>query len=182
MTLAITPDIDAVMTKLGALILDVLPAGMQVIQAPVNRAAQPKGGHVVMTHLYDMRLRTNVTRYNLPVGPAPAAGSADMEQGTEIHVQLDFYGGTNFAPSAPAQWAAAVSTIFRDEYAVTALAPEAAPLYIDDARMIPLVTGEEQYRVRYACTAHIQYNPVTTKPQQFADVLVVSTIDTNILE
>jgi hypothetical protein len=181
-TLPISPDIDTVMTKLRALLLDVLPAAMQVIQAPVNRAAQPKGGHVVMTHLYDMRLRTNETTYIRPTDPAPAAGTADIEQGTEIHVQLDFYGGDNFPASAPAQWVAAVSTIFRDEYAVEALAPEAAPLYIDDARMIPLVTGEEQYRVRYACTAHIQYNPVTTKPQQFAEELVISTVEAQILE
>ncbi len=182
MTLAIAPDIDTVMTKLRALLLDVLPATMEVIQGPVNRAAQPKGGHVVMTHLYDMRLRTNQTTLHRPTDPAPAPGSADIEQGTEIHIQLDFYGGVNFPASAPAQWVVAFSTIFRDEYAVDALAPEAAPLYADDARMIPLVTGEEQYRVRYACTAHIQYNPVTTKPQQFADELTVSTIDANILE
>jgi hypothetical protein len=182
MTLPVSPDIDTVMTKLRALLLDILPATIEVIQGPVNRAAQPKGGHVVITHLYDMRLRTNETTYTRPTDPAPAAGTADIEQGTEIHVQLDFYGGTNFPASAPAQWAIAASTIFRDEYAVAALAPEAAPLYIDDARMIPLVTGEEQYRVRYACTAHIQYNPVTTKPQQFADELVISTIDANILE
>lgn len=182
MTLPVAPDIDAVMTKLGALIADMLPATIIVLQAPINRSAQPKGGHVVMTHLYDMRLRTNETTYTRPTDPAPAAGTADIEQGTEIHVQLDFYGGVNFAPSAPAQWAAAMSTIFRDEYAVAALAPEAAPLYIDEARMIPLVTGEEQYRVRYAATAHIQYNPVTTKPQQFAEELVISTVEAQILE
>jgi hypothetical protein len=182
MTLPVAPDLDAVLIKLRALLLDVLPADAEVITGPVNRAAQPKGGHVVMTHLYDLRLRTNQTTLIRPTAPAPAAGSADIEQGTEIHIQLDFYGGVNFPASAPAQWAAAVSTIFRDEYAVTALAPEAAPLYIDDARMIPLVTGEEQYRVRYASTAHLQYNPVTTKPQQFAEELTVSTIDANILE
>jgi hypothetical protein len=182
MTLPVSPDIDAVLTKLRALILDVLPALVEVITGPINRAAQPKGGHVVMTHLFDMRLRTNETTYRRPTDPAPATGFADIEQGTEIHVQLDFYGGTNFPTSAPAQWAAAMSTIFRDEYAVEALAPEAAPLYIDDARMIPLVTGEEQYRVRYASTAHLQYNPVTTKPQGFAEELVISTIDANILE
>jgi hypothetical protein len=161
----------------------VLPAGIEVIQGPVNRAAQPKGGHVVMTPLFDVRLRTNVTTYRRPDPlPAPNAGFADMEQGTEVHVQLDYYGGVGVAASAPNQWAMAVCTIFRDEYAVTALAPEAAPLYIDDARMIPLVTGEEQYLIRYASTAHLQYNPVTTKPQEFAEQLGVTLIEADILE
>jgi hypothetical protein len=182
MTLPVSPDIDAVMTLLAALLIDVLPSGIDVVQGPVNRAAQPRGGHVVMTHLFSQRTRTNVTRYNRPTDPAPAAGTADMEQGTEIHVQLDFYGGLGVAPSAPAQWAIAFSTIFRDEYAVDALAPTAAPLYIDDARMIPLVTGEEQFLVRYACTARLQYNPVTTKPQQFAEELDVSLFEASILE
>lgn len=182
MTLAIAPDLDAVMTRLRALILDVLPSGIEVIQGPVNRVAQPKGPHVVMTPLFDMRLRTNVTRYNRPTDPPPAIGSADIEQGTEVHVQLDFYGGVGATPSAPNQWAMAVCTIFRDEYAADALAPEAAPLYIDDARMIPLVVGEEQYLVRYSSTAHLQYNPVTTKPQEFAEQLGVTLIDAETLE
>jgi hypothetical protein len=182
MTLPITPDVDAVMTKLRALVLDVLPAGIECIQGPINRAAQPKGPHVVITILFDGRLRMNVTRYTRPVDPPPAAGTADIEQGTELHVQLDYYGGVGASMSAPNQWAIAFQTAFNDEYAVDMLAPEAAPLYIDDARMIPLVTGEEQYLSRWASTARLQYNPVTTKPQQFAEQLDVVLIDAENLE
>ena len=182
MTLPITPDVDAVMAKLGALLIDVLPAGVPPIQAPVNRAAQPKGPHVVMTLLFDGRLRTVVTTYRRPAPlPAPNDGFADMEQGTEIHVQLDYYGGVGVSPAAPHAWSKAFQTAFNDEYAVDALAPEAAPLYIDDARMIPLITGEEQYLVRWSQTARLQYNPVTTKPAQFAEQLSVTAIDVETL-
>lgn len=183
MTLPIAPDADTVVAKLGALLIDILPPGVPPIQGPVNRAAQPTGPHVVMTVLFDGRLRTNVTTYRRPAPlPAPNDGFADMEAGTELHVQLDFYGGEGVSPSAPNQWAIAFRTAFNDEYAVDMLAPEAAPLYIDDARMIPLITGEEQYLARWTSTARLQFNPVTTKPAQFAEQLDAILIDVENLE
>jgi hypothetical protein len=67
--------------------------------------------------------------------------------------------------------------LWRDEYGCNMLNPEASPLYTDDARMVPLVTGEEQYLERYVLTAVLQTNPVTTVSQQFADTANVGLIN-----
>ncbi len=61
------------------------------------------------------------------------------------------------------------------------LAPDCAPLYIDNARRMPFVTGEEQYYPRYSSTAVLQYNPVTAIPQQFADEASATVIDVETL-
>jgi hypothetical protein len=53
---------------------------------------------------------------------------------------------------------------------VDALAPNCVPLYSDDPRRAPLVTGEEQWQDRWIVVAQIEYLPVTTIPQDFANV------------
>lgn len=171
MTLIVSPDLDALFLKLQPFIQSIVPPGTPVMRAPINRVAQPSVDHVIMTPLFQKRLRTNVTAYD---DPFPLAGSALAEQGTEVHVQLDFYG------SKASDWAVMCETMFRSEYAVDALAPVAAPLYADEARMIPLVTGEEQFLERYAVTAAFQYNPVTAIPQEFADVVEVTLAEVDV--
>jgi hypothetical protein len=171
---SVSPLLSAVMIKLRAMLLTVVPVGTQVLQGPLNLTAHPTGSHIIFTPLFERRLRTNVAAYDDP--GYPDTGTKGLEQGTELHVQLDFYAvGADKAPAA--EWAAAVSTLFRDEYATAALAPEAQPLYIDDAKMAPLITGEEQYLARFVSTAVLQFNPVTTIPQQFADQATVALVN-----
>jgi hypothetical protein len=42
---------------------------------------------------------------------------------------------------------------------------------------MPFIDGEEQYEQRYTISAHLQYNPQVTAPQQFANVASVTLID-----
>jgi hypothetical protein len=166
----ITPVPTDVLTAVRSFLLGVLPANTPVVQGIQNRVAMSQAaGFVLMTPLYQMRLATNVDTYD-DTYPSPGA-SFSAEQDTRIDVQLDFYGPLSGA------WAAMVSTLWRDEYGVNALAPNCAPLYIDDARMMPLVDGEMQYEQRWTCTGTLQFNPVTTLPQQFAGAAKATLID-----
>lgn len=166
MTLTVTPTLDDVFTSVRAFLLSIVPAGTIVLKGPVNRAAQPAADHIVITPTYRKRLRTN------QYADDPVADTTGIEEGVQLDVQTDCYGGA-LAPD----WATMIETIWRSEYACTALAPVASPLYADDAKQIPLVTGEEQYLERWMVRAVLQYNPVTTLPQQFADTLSVTTIN-----
>lgn len=166
MTLATTPTQDDVFTALRAMLLGIVPAGTIVLRGPVDRAAQPVLDHIVITPLFRKRLRTNIPTDN------PDAGTVALEQGTRLDIQVDFYGEV-----AASNWLDAFTTVFRSEYAVDALAPTCAPLYADDGTQMALVTGEEQYLERWMVQAVLQYNPVTTAPQQYADTLEVALIN-----
>lgn len=168
MTLTISPTLDDVFTSVRAFLLVIVPAGTIVLRGPVNRAAQPVADHIVITPTYRKRLRTN--QYT----DDAVAGTTAIEEGAQLDIQTDCYGDT-LAPD----WAAMIETVWRSEYACTALAPF-APLYADDARQIPLETGEEQYLERWMVRTVMQYNPVTTIPQDFADALEVTTIDVDV--
>lgn len=174
MTLTVSPDLTAVFTKLRAYLLDpdagIVPVGTPVLRGPINRAAQPAADHVIMTAIHNRRLRTNVETDVDPY-PLPGAGSVRIEKGTAVTVQIDFYGVQS------ANWLDVFTTIWRSEYACRHLAPECQPLYADEGRMVPLTTGEEQYLERWTVSAMLQFNPVTTTPQQFAGVAEVTVIN-----
>ena len=169
MTQAVAPTTDAWMTKVRAFVVSIVPTGTEVLRAPINRAALPKAPCVIMTPLFQKRLRTNLHTDTDP-SPSPG-GTTTTEMGTEAHVQLDFYG-----PDSN-DWCAAAAMLWRDEYGCNMLNPDCSPLYTDDARMVPLVTGEEQYFERYSLTAVLQWNPVTVTPQEFADTANIVLID-----
>lgn len=169
MSASITPVPTDVQNAVQAFIKGLLPTNTPIVFGIQNRVAMPQTGFVLITPLYQMRLSTNMDTYDDMFPDAGATFSA--EQDTRIDMQLDFYG-----PNAGA-WAAMISTLWRDEYGVNALSPNCAPLYIDDARMMPLTTAEEQYLQRFTSTGVLQYNPVTTLPQQFAGAAVADLID-----
>lgn len=172
MTLAVSPTLQAVYTKLRALVLAVVPANVEVVQGIDNRVPAPPRdpGYVVMTAVLEQRLRTNVGVYDDP-NIIPNDGTLALEQGTRLTVQLDCYG------AAAGDWAAQLSTVLRNEYAVDALAPDCAPLYADEPRLDPFVAGERQFEQRWIVGAVLQYNPRTVTPQQFADTLNVELIE-----
>lgn len=170
MTLTVSPNLNDVFTAVRAFILTIVPAGTKVIRGPVNRAAQPAADHVVITPTYRKQLRTNIATDVDPF-PDPGDGTTALEQGVQVNIQTDFYGGVS------GDWAAMFSTVWRSEEGVTALAPACAPLYADEGRMVPLVTGEEQYLERWMVPAVLQYNPVTTVLQQFADAASANIIN-----
>lgn len=168
MTTTVAPLPDAVFTKLGAFVQTIVPPGTEVIRGLANRVSYPAGPFVMMTGLYQFRIATNQHLYS---DPFPDPGAVSVEQKIHLDVQIDCYG-----PDSEA-WATMLSTLLRDAIGCDALAPAAQPLYADDARMIPLVTGEEQYLERWTLTAALEYDPVTTVTQDFAGSLDIDLIN-----
>ncbi len=174
MTTTDTPTLDDIYTKLRAFLRTIVGDDVEVMQGLGNRVPLPAGPFVAMTAIMQLRLATNQDAYtDEPDDTVPSVpvGLRSIQQNTRIDVQLDFYGADS------GNWAAMASTLLRDDYGCEMLAPAAQPLYADDAKMAPLVTGEEQYLQRWIVTATLQYNPVTTLPQQFADAAVVDLIN-----
>ena len=165
----VSPSLQAVYTALMAFVVSVtgLP-NTSVVQGLPNRAAMPLPGFVVIQALHTRRLRTNIDSWD-EISTDPTTQT--VEQGLELTVQIDCYG-----PSS-GDWANMLSTLLRDEYGCNALAPSCQPLYADEARMLPLVAGEEQYEERWSLDCRLQMNPVTTIPQQYADVLGIELIN-----
>jgi len=159
----VTPGLQDVYAAIATFIVGVTGlAADQVVQGLPNRAPMPLPGFVMFQATEFRRLRTNQHGWD-EIDPQPATMAID--QAIELTVQIDCYG-----PSS-ADWATMLSTLLRDEYGCTALAPSCQPLFADEARMIPLVDGEEQYEERWSLDARFQVNPVTTIPQQYADTL-----------
>jgi hypothetical protein len=172
---AISPTLQQVYAALIPFIMTVTGlSASQVVQGLPNRAAMPLPGFISVQALFRHRLRTNVHSYPTIGEPTTVA----IEEGVELTVQIDCYGPQTTAEVEGAEdWATILSTTLRDEYGCTALAPILQPLYADDARMIPLVAGEQQYEERWSVDAHFQYDPQTTVPQQYADALALGLID-----
>lgn len=147
-----------------------------VLQGQPNRSAMPPAspGFAVMMLRRGKQLRTPESTWDV-TDPAPTA--LDLEQGTEITLQLDLYG------AAAGDWAVMLQTILRDETGCIALAgadplnPVCQPLYASDAFQGPLDDSEDQYENRWTIEAILQYNPVTSVPMQFADTASVTVIN-----
>lgn len=167
----LTPSITLqdVYTDLRTFLLSVLPVGVPVVQLPVNRASMPapSPGFVGMTVRQPSRIMTNLDKWD---AAALAPTAIDIEQAVKLTVKLDCYGADS------GDWSVMLSTVLRDEYGVTALAPTLAPLYTDDPKFGPLVDGEEEYEQRWIVEAYLQYNPVVSVPMQFANTAQIADI------
>lgn len=161
----VTPTDAQLYAKLGAFITGVVPSGTLVIRGLANRAVIPAGASFVcMQRILLVRLGTNQHVFTDPY-PDPAPGTDARQASWRADFQLDCYGAT------AADLAVMLATMFRDPYGCALLAPEAQPLYADEPKQAPFVTGEEQYLQRWTVTASVQYNPVTSTPQEFAGEL-----------
>lgn len=169
MALAVSITLQTVYTKLRALLVDVLPVGLPIIQGLGNRVPMPPRvpGFVSMTVNLNKALRTPIDTWDhASANPASIA----IEQGMQIRIQLDCYGPES------ADWAVIITTILRNDYAFRLLAP-VSPLFADDPVQAALTKSEEQYEERWIVGANLQYNPVVTTPMQFANVAQVDLIN-----
>ena len=172
MSYSVSISLDDVYLILQPLIMTVTGLTQKlVIQDAPNRSAMPPAspGFISMQLTRQKRLRTNID--TTPEGDSPT--SKLMEQGTELTLQLDCYG------AGSGDWAQMLSTVLRDEVGCTALQPTCTPLYCDDPVWGPLADSELQYEQRWMMLAKLQYNPVTTVPQQYADTVTVEVISVN---
>lgn len=164
------PQLD-VYIAVQSFVMAVTGLGMpNVIQGLPNRTSLPPAvpGFVSMQLTRAKQLRTPEETWD-PTDVAPT--SLDVEQGTELRLQLDLYG------TASGDWAVMLQTLLRNEAGCVALGPTCQPLYASDAQLAPLEDDEAQYEQRWTIEAVLQYNPVTSVPMQFADTAAVTVIN-----
>jgi hypothetical protein len=131
-----------------------------VLQGLPNRSAMPPAapGFVTMQLTHNNRQNYNIDTWDY-TDPAPII--ATKEQHVAMRLQIDFYGATS------GDWATIFTTIWRDEVGVLQLTPTCEPLYTGDPMLAALEDDELQYEQRWTVEAFLQYNPVTTVPQDF---------------
>lgn len=100
-----------------------------------------------------------------------SAGQTGIEQSTEVVYQLDVH-GKNASDNAQS-----IATLFRDQYGVTQFAGTGVtPLYCDEPRQLAFVTAAVEYEERWSIDLHMQFDPVLSVPQQYADAAIVNVI------
>ena len=154
--------VDDVIDALKAFLLPFIPDGAnKIVRGQVNRVAQPADPCVVLTELLEVDLSVPRADYQ------PDDSTATLHGPTRIDVQLDFYGELS------SDYCKAVKSAFRTMWATSQFPKNIQPLYTSDGVQSPMVSGEAQWQSRWTLTVSLQYNPVMTVPQDFADVLSV---------
>lgn len=168
MSFAISPNLDAVYASVKAFIMAVLPLdNAHVIKGTINRVAMPTGPFAEMWVATQKRLSTNVDTWD---ASDPAPDGISRSQSIQLEMQVSLYG------PASGDWAPTFTTLFRDPYGCDALAPACQPLHADEPMRAPLVTGEEQYLDKWIVRGQIQYTPVVTTVDQFANVVTIDVV------
>ena len=168
MAVDVAPTQSQLLTKLVAFVTGILPSGTKVVQGLGNRVAPPTGQFAAITVLNQIRLATNDEAY---VDDYPTIGVRSVAASWQVNVQLDFYGPDS------GNWASIFCTLFRDEYACDALAPDCQPLYADAPRLAPWVSSESQWVHRWTVMASLNWRELVTVSQQFADALNVELVE-----
>ncbi len=125
-------------------------------------------GFVTMQLTRGQRLNYNIDTWDV-TDPAPT--ETDSETHWQERMQIDFYGASS------GDWSRVFAGLWRDEVGCLALAPNCQPLYHDEPLLAPLEDDELQYEQRWLCQAFLQYNPVISPLQDFADTLSVTLIN-----
>lgn len=155
--------VDQVIDALADFLAPFVP-GSQVVRAQVNRVAMPPNPCVILTEMLQVDLSVPATEYQ------PDDDTATVEGPTRIDVQIDFYG------AQAGEFCKTVKTAFRSHWGFANFPANIKPLYTSDGIQSPLTTGEQQYESRWTLTASLQYNPIVTVPQEFADELAPNKI------
>ncbi len=142
---------EQVMTAVRAFILSLISC--EVVQTLNNNVPMPAQPFIALTEMSRIRLSTNLPGYD---GTANASSEAHWQ----VTFQIDCYGPLS------ADWAAIIASMWRDPYAVDALAPVCAPLNADDPVQIPVVDAEANFEQRWLIRAVLQYNPIISTPMQ----------------
>jgi len=150
--------VDDVINALAAFLAPFVPGG-QVVRSQTNRVALPSNPCCVLTEILMVDLSVPFTRYQ------GSAGTAQIYGPSRIDIQMDFYG------VQAGEFCKTAKTALRSQWGFNAFPANIRPLYTSDAVQAPLTTGEQQYVSRWTATAHIQYNPTVTVPQDSATTL-----------
>ncbi len=141
-----------------------------VIRGQTNRVPEPNAtDFVVLWPISRTRLAMNVDTWQTATPPV----SIDAMQETEVTIQADIHG------PASADNAARITTLFRDQFGVSAfqaLGVALAPLYTSDPKQMPFDNGEQQIEERWTVDLTMQANITLTSQAQFADAVSVTTM------
>ena len=143
--------------------------GADIVRAQVNRVSMPSLPCVVLTELFHVDLRVPSQNYDV------LNAEADLSASNRIDIQVDFYG------ESAGDYCRSVETAFRTMWGFDKLPAGIKPLYTSDGIQSPLVSGEQQYVSRWTLTVSMQYNPIVSVPQQFADTLAATTVAADVL-
>lgn len=132
-----------------------------VIIGEVNLVSMPQGSFILMNDVAKRRVSQNHPSYSID-------GEEQVKTPTEYQIQVDFYGADS------GDMCQTFLNMFNDRWAWEQFPKTIKPLFCDDPRQIPLITGETNYLERWVTTAHIQYNPTVTVPVILIDDLPVS--------
>lgn len=155
---------DSVIDAVIAYASNFTETGETVARGQVNRVAMPPSPCIIITELmqHDLQVPYSIWR--------GADNQIDVHIAAKVGLQIDCYG-----PSA-AERCQVIGSMWRTGWGFDAFPENTRPLYCSDGNQSPLVTGEQQYESRWTLTAFLQYNPIISVPQQFADELAVTLI------
>ena len=143
--------------------------GADIVRAQVNRVPMPSLPCVVLTELFHVDLRVPSQDYDV------LNDEVDLSASNRIDIQVDFYG------DSAGDYCRSVETAFRTMWGFDTFPAGIKPLYTSDGIQSPLISGEQQYVSRWTLTVSMQYNPIVSVPQQFADELAATTIAADVL-
>lgn len=148
-----------------------LPASC-VFQGDGNRTPLPfpTPGFVIVTIIKTRPLNTPVDEDDTTAGNPV---QTNIERHYEVTVQLDFYSGPTVGNTSGTafDWKTMVENVWHDQATVDALEPTCTPLYSNPAIMGPLDDAEVQFEQRWTMEVTLQFNPVISVPQQYANIL-----------
>lgn len=157
----------AILGALRTVLLGMLPAGIEVIRAEINRVPEPVGADfVLMSPILHERLATNIVTWFDGFFSVPPVPGVRMDlQPIKLTVQLDVHG------PASADNTQIITTLFRGEVATAAfdaLSIGVQTLYAEDARQSPFTNEADQVEFRWTIDLALQANPIVISPQDFA--------------
>jgi hypothetical protein len=159
-----------IFTAVRALLLAIVPDGVEVFRGEVNRVPEPIGPNfVILTARTRVRLSTPVESWTgrAPVGLA-------VETSFDVTVQVDVHGPLS------ADIASVIVGALHSSWAFDTLAAQdpavLAPLYCGDPQSMPFVGETQQTEWRYVIDAHFEAKPALSTPAQFADTLAAQVV------
>lgn len=158
-----------------AFLIQILPAGVEVLIGQDNRVPEPASdNYVIMWDVLRKRLGTTVVTWDQSVEGDPTTQS--NTEATRLDKQLDFHGADS------TDNAQVFATVFRSGYATEFFKNFGfSPNYCSDGNQAPFVNGEQQYEDRWTLTATFDANITVSTPQQFANTVTVVPVNINTL-
>ncbi|NTU49336.1 MAG: hypothetical protein HGA87_00310 [Desulfobulbaceae bacterium] len=147
----------------------LLYCGPEIVRGLDNRVPMPADDFIVMTAINSPALGRPVTGYYDPAGH-PELSTINAMQPTNKVVQIDFYG------EQAGDRAATLSAILAQEWSCMLFPQGIKPLQAKDPKRIDFSGEDNQNIIRWEIDIEIQYNPIFSTSQQFADEASVAEI------